>query len=265
MNLLKLRIPTLFGLFILLAGLTSGVYLTLQNQTISSRAASETSPKFVTITNIEDRSATISWQSDKATHSFVTFSGGLLENQTALDDRDVNVPTARALHHVTLKGLTPETSYQFKIVSGKFTSEVRELTTAKSETGNGSKPIIGSVLSGSDPLVEGIVYLTIDGIVTQSTVIKNLGNFIIPLSNIRTLNLSSTPSLALGSQAKIQVISEDNKRASATFIIKDDILPIPLKIGQDLDLTDTLGATVGDKNKDGVINSFDLIQKSADK
>ena len=49
MNLLKLRIPTLFGLFILLAGLASGVYLTLQNQTTNSRAATETSPKSVTV------------------------------------------------------------------------------------------------------------------------------------------------------------------------------------------------------------------------
>jgi len=255
-NLLKLRIPTLFGLFVLLAGLASGVYLTLQNQTISSRAATETSPKSITITNVEDHSATISWQSSLPTPGFVTFSGGLLENQTALDDRDENVPTSRALHHVTLKGLTPEATYQFKIVSGKFTSEARELTTEKSETPNGAKPIIGSVLDGNDPLVEGIVYLIIDGTMTQSTVVKDLGNFIIPLANTRALHL--------GSQARIQVVSENNKRASAIFIIKDDILPLPLKIGQDLDLTNTLGVSTFDKNKDGVINSFDLIQKSTE-
>ena len=257
MNLLKLRIPTLFGLFILLAGLASGVYLTLQNQTTNSRAATETSPKSVTVANIEDHSVAISWQSDSPTPGFVTFSGSLLANQTALDDRDENIPTSRALHHVTLKGLTPETFYQFKIVSGKSTSDIKEFTTGKSETPNGAKPIIGSVLNGNDPLAEGIVYLTIDGIITQSTVIKDLGNFVIPLANIRALHL--------GSQARIQVISEDNKKASASFIIKDDILPIPLKIGQDLDLTNTLGISVGDKNKDGVINSFDLIQKPTNK
>lgn len=263
-SLLRIRIPTLFGLFVLLTGLISGVYLTMQNQTFSSRAATETTPKLITVTNIEDQSASISWQTQQAAPGFINFSGGSLE-QTALDDRDQNVPTSRMIHHATLTGLIPETSYQFKVVSGKSTSEMREFTTAKTGTSNGAKPVIGSVLNSNDPLSEGVVYLLIDGTVTQSTVIKNLGNFVIPLANIRTSDLSSIPALALGSHAKIQVVSEDNKKASATFIIKDDILPLPLKIGQDLDLTNTLGVSTGGKNKDGVINSFDLIQKPSNK
>ena len=255
MFLEKFRIPTLLGLFVLLGGLAAGIYLTMQNQILTTSATPETTPKSVTITNVEDQSATISWQTDTPVSGFVTFASG--QTQTALDDRDEVTPTTRVTHHVTLSNLLPETIYQFKIVSGKYTTAASEFQTAKPAPPNGFEPIIGSVLNGNDPLASGIVYLQINGDITNSSVIKSLGNFVIPLTNL-------TP--VIGSPAKLVIISENNQQASATFTMKDNGEPIgPLKIGQDLDLTDALGvATDKDKNKDGVVNSFDLIKKPTD-
>ena len=257
MFLEKFRIPTLLGLFVLIGGLAAGVYLTMQNQILTTRATLATSPKSITITNIEDQSVTISWQTDTSISGFVTFSSGGT-NQTALDDRDGVTPTTRATHHVTLSNLIPETKYQYKIVSGKYTTAVSEFQTDKSSSETGFKPIIGSVLSGENPLAEGIVYLQINGTAVKSSVIKSLGNFVIPLTNL-------TP--VIGAPAKLIVISEGMEQASATFTMKDNGEPIgPLKIGRDLNLTDALGiAEDKDKNKDGVVNSFDLIKKPANK
>lgn len=261
-TLLRLRIPTILGLFLLLGGLISGVYLTMQNQTFSSRASSETSPKSIMKTNIEDQSITISWQTDISVPGFVILGS---PERNFLDDRDENVPITRKIHHVTVSDLTPETTYQIKIVSGKFVS-TEELTTAKSDNSNGTKPIIGSVLEDNNPLAKGVVYLSVDSAVTQSAVIKSLGNFVIPLASIRKVDLSGVMTPALGSRAKIVAVSEDGQKGSASFILRDDGGLIgPLKIGEDLDLTDTLGVSANDKNQDGVINSFDLIKKPANK
>ena len=252
----KFRFPTILGLSVLMVGLVAGVYLTMQNQVLTSRAASENSPRDITITNIEASSATISWQTTSPSPGFITFINGSA-NQTVIDDRDKVTPSARSPHHVTLANLSPETTYQFKVVSGKFQTAPQEFQTGKQQTPNGFKPIIGSVLDGENPLIGGIVYLQINNVILESSVVKNLGNFIIPLSNL-------TP--VIGSQAELIVISEDGKGASATFNIKDDDHLIgPLKIGQDLDSTDALGVSTEDINGDGVVNSFDLIKKAINK
>lgn len=255
-----MRIPTLLGLSILVIGLAAGVYLTLQNQTISSRATPEISPKNILVTNIEDQSASISWQTDSPSLGFVTFSSGSGSWSSALDDRDSGKPTPKATHHVTLSGLTPSETYRFRVFSGSFQSSIQQFNTTAPSDQNGLKPITGSILDNNQPLNQGLVFLKIDGISTQSTVVKDLGNFIIPLSKTRTEDLSSISSPAEGSLATLTVIAEDGKKGSATIIFRKDLGPIgPLKIDQDLDLTEVQGIATSrfDLNGDGTVNSSD--------
>lgn len=240
MNLLEnLRIPTLLGLFVLVLGLGATIYLTGQNLNLSTKAAPEENPKNILVTNIDDSSATISWQTDSNTTGFVTFGIGSA-NQTVLDDRDNDSPQPRITHHVSLKNLDPQTTYQFKTHSGKISSAPAEFTTSSQFESNGFKPIIGSVLDDNRPEIGGILYLQIDGAITQSSVIKSLGNFIIPISKIRSLDLKNlTPSL--GSSAKLVVYSDNGQTGSATITIENSDKPFILKVGQNLDLTNTLG------------------------
>jgi hypothetical protein len=251
----KFRIPTLFGLIVLVSGLAAGVYLTLQSQTITTKAAPEVAPKSIFITNLGNTSASISWLTDTPTSGFITFGKNSPEGQTALDDRDKNAPSPRVTHHVTLRNLDSDTTYKLKIFSNKA-SITHQLTTTKDSNPDVFNPIIGSVLEDENPLLEGIVYLQINGEVVRSAPIINLGNFIIPLSNF---------TMPIGSEGKLNVTT-GTKSGSATFTFKDDLTLPPLKIGQNLDFTNTLGvSTSKDKNGDGVINAFDLIQKPTHK
>lgn len=269
MNLIsRLRIPTLLGLGVIVLGMGAGIYTVVQNQTsLLTKASPDQSPKNITITNIEDTSVSISWQTAVKVSGFITYGLSSLNEQTVLDDKDNNVPSERMVHHITLKNLTPQTTHTFKIFSGKQSSEMQKFTTAAlSSSQNDFSPVIGSVLEGDQPLKNGMVYLSIPGAVIQSSIIKDLGNFVIPLSKVRKQDLSDILKMEEGLISKLTVVSE-NGQASTLFRLTSSSIPLgPLKIGQDLDLTETTPSAsstsstlqnIYDLNNDKLVNVAD--------
>ncbi len=261
----KLKIPTILGLGIIVLGIVSGVFLTLREQTLISQASTNTSPQNLTLTNITDTEVTISWQTSIPTPSFITFGQIGPNETTVLDDRDTNPPTGGptpfSTHHMTIKNLTPKTTYQYKIVAGKFSSEINNFTTASPATFNtGFRPINGYVKDGDKPLEEGLVYLSINDAITQSAVIKTLGNFLIPISQLRKSDLSDNLPLTEDSLARLTILSPKGQ-ASATFRLKDAENGLSsLILGEDVDLTDTFKPTPPPFNGD-----FDIYDLNGDK
>ena len=260
----KFKIPTLLGLTIILIGIISGVYLSLRSQTLLSTAAPSAEPENITVTNIEDTSVVISWQTLSPSVGFVTFGQNNPSEQTVLDDRDSKQSKTHLVHYVTIKNLTPQTTYQFKVVSGKFFSKTSTFITATPSEPNGFQPIIGSVLDGTNLLSEGIAFLSISDSVIQSSLIKTHGNFLIPLSNIRKSDLKSIN--LLGEEpAKITIISAAGKSSAAFKLSQNGITLPPLKIGESSDLTNitpsptpnVLDLTIYDLNDDEKINAAD--------
>lgn len=258
----KIRIPTLAGLTVIILGMAAGVYLTLRGQTIISQASPELTPKNIKITNIEDVSTSISWITDVETTGFVLYSYAGNPEQVSIDDTDNQAPSDKLLHHVSLKNLTPETTYQLKIVSGKLTSAPLQFTTAKEvDTQTEFKPIIGTVQDADQFLKSGLVYLETPGAVTQSVVIKSPGNFILPLSKIRTDDLSDIFKNK-ETEAILTIVTERQTSATARLIPGKVSGPIGLLvIGQNLDLTIPIASPSVlikfDLNSDGIINASD--------
>lgn len=263
----KFKIPTILGLAVILVGLFSGLYLVLKEQIFLSQAAPDLTPQNITFTNFTDSSIVISWQTNSSTPSFITFGQNNPTEQTILDDRDTTNPKPHLTHYVTLKNLLPQTRYQFKIISGKLTSEVKSFDTTKPLANQtGFTPIIGSILDGDSPLKDGIVYLSIQGAITQSALIKTNGNFLIPLSQLRKSDLTEIFPQTEDIIAKITIIS-DKEPASLLFKLKTNLSPLPpIKLGQNIDLTipeetpspiTPLDIDKYDLNKDGKINSTD--------
>lgn len=234
----KFKIPTLLGLGIIILGIFSGVFLIVKDQIFKTEASLDLAPQNITVTNIENSFLTVSWQTTGQTSSFITFGQTSADEKVVLDDRDSNLPQPRSTHYVTIKNLKPQTIYQFKIVSGKLVSDTFTATTASplaSQTG--LTPVIGSVLDEGKPLDEGIAYLSISGAIIQSALVKNSGNFLIPLSFIRKADLSDIFQASQDSIGKLTVISKE-RQASAIFKLRSSgsLLP-PLKLGQNMDLT----------------------------
>lgn len=263
----KFKIPTLLGLTILFIGIGAGVFLVLQEQTLSVTATPNQKAENITFSNIEDEGATISWQTVDPVQSFITYGINSDSEQTALDDRDRDIPQIRRLHHVTLKSLTPQTVYQFKIHSGKVKSDTLKFTTASSTgTQNGFKPVIGSAIDADQSISEGIAYLTIPNAIIQSAPIKNFGNFLIPISLMRKQDLSEVFVPDQTTEGRLTVVTGSGQ-ASTTFNLYYLDHPIILRAGQNIDIRSlqkqveaTHSATelsIFDLNGDGQINASD--------
>lgn len=272
----KIRIPTLLGLAVIVMGIGVGIYTVSQRQILTTQAAPDQTPTNITITNLDDKSVSISWQTTASVTGFVSFGVSDL-NQVALDDQDSSIPEPRSLHHVTLKNLAPETTYQYKIVSGKLKNlSISKFTTPRSlNSQNGFKPVVGTVLDDRGTLSSGLVFLNIQGAQSGSTVIRSYGNFVIPLNTLRQKDLESIYTPAEGEIASLVIIGEDGKRSQIAFKIKNAEINLPpIKLGQDIDLTNipeptTLGISTSkfDLNGDGKLNSSDyaLLLKNSGK
>ncbi len=266
--LTKFKIPTLLGLGIIFIGIAVGVFLVLREQTFFTSAAQSTKPEIIyDISNIEDSSVVISWKTSIPALGFVTYGVNDAGEQTALDDRD-SVPQLHQMHYVTIKNLLPKTEYKYRIVSGKIKSDISRFTTA-SQTNNKSQfnPVIGSADQDNKPIPEGIAFLTIPGAKPESALIKNLGNFLIPLTGVREEDKDI--------EAKVTIVAPTGQ-ATAVFLLKQDGVNLPLlNIGDNLDLTiapsptptPAPDLTIYDLNKDKKINSADysLAQKNKNK
>ncbi|MBI2597393.1 hypothetical protein HYW41_04510 [Candidatus Daviesbacteria bacterium] len=251
----KFKIPTLLGFAIIILGIFAGVILVSSKQIFISKASPDIAPQNVTVSNLSDTEATISYQTSTPVTSFINFGQITPNEQTILEDKDLSQadeqnpssgakPQPRLVHYITLKNLLPKTTYQYKIITGKKLGEIQNLTTASPLNSQvGFRPIIGSVIDKDSPLTEGVVYLSIAGATTQSAQIKASGNFLIPVSQIRKDDLTDTYSLTDDTLAKLIVISNSGS-ASALFKFKisGNTLP-PLELGRDVDLTNFLEPT----------------------
>lgn len=268
----EFKIPTLLGLAVIFIGIIGGVFLVLrQNQSLLTFASPDQVPQNITISNITDQIASISWQTTSPETGYIKF-GPTSPDQTVLDDRDTTTPVKRQTHHVTLKGLTPQTPYQFKIVSGKTTTENATFTTAPvSSNTNNLNPVIASILNESTPVEDGIIYFSVPGGVVQSAPVKNLGNFIIPLNNLRSEDLSNIISLPETTLGKLTAITSNGPSSAVLNLSLSQAGPLPpMRVSQNLDLSaqqpasNTVATEAGtiqrdplDLNSDGLVNTND--------
>lgn len=249
--LTKFRIPTIMGLALIIGGMIGGVYLVLQNQTLQTKASVDATPHNIEVTNEGNSEFSVSWQTVGPAVGFLVINVAG-SDQTILDDQDPTTPQPKLLHHVTVKNLAPGTIYQYKIVSGKLKLPPMQATTTVGSHQNGASPIIGQVLSGSQYLKNGLVFLEVAAAKKQSTVIKNYGNFVIPISQMSSVNDATV--------GKITIIDELLQETTVIFFLKKPLPPI--QAGTNIDLTQAPPAAKGDISKfdlnaDSQINSSD--------
>lgn len=190
----KNTIPTIIGIIVLVLGISTGVLLVRGSQIFRLGAAPEVSPKDVRITNISDSAFTVSWVTDKETSGFIKWGA----NESGLDKNELTGSQTQSFTHTsTISGLTPETSYFFKINSGgsDFDNsgipwQVKSgptLAFIRSEN-----LVSGEVLTASGNAASGaLVYLTLGGSSPLSTITSESGSWVIPVFSARTQDLTS--------------------------------------------------------------------------
>ncbi|EKD67504.1 MAG: hypothetical protein ACD_48C00373G0007 [uncultured bacterium] len=188
------RIPTLLAILLLLViiGFIGFLFEGMTRQ--EAKATLSIEPKSVMITNLTDTSFTFTWQTDElATGTLlVTSSNG--KKYSSFDQRDITGKMGKYLtHSVTVRTLAPSTTHDVTILSNgkkypidKKSFSVTTLPTLTSDTPL-LDPAFGSIKTATNAPAEGaLVYISLEGSQTLSTLVGTSGSWIIPLSLLRT-------------------------------------------------------------------------------
>lgn len=210
----KKQIPTILGLLILFVALISGVLL-FGNGTgvFAPRATAETTPKNVRISNVTDKTFTISFYTDESTIAFVKYGekNDALSKQ-ASDDRDQlsGVVKDYHLHHVTVRGLSPGKEYFYVLGTGSNTFDNEgnpySISTASkpNQSPTSNQTVYGNVLMADGSPAEGsVVYVYAEGMGALSTLVKSSGSWGISLAN--AFNIEKTGYASLTDDSALDV------------------------------------------------------------
>lgn len=237
-TLLQRQIPTIVGLIVLVLGMIGGIWFLYQGPAVfAPRATPQTTPKNIKVTNVTDASFTVSFITDEATAGFVKYGAAANAlNTQAGDDRDQLSGSVGKFttHHVTVRGLTPNTQYFYTLGTGsnaRFDNNGAPFTiktTPRGTTPPAAKTIYGPVLNESGSPAEGsIVYVSLAGVGEMSALVKSSGSWAVTLSNARTTDGTQYATIKDTDELTIKVQGPRVNSTTSTTVTVADAQPVP--------------------------------------
>ncbi len=250
-SLLSKRIPTLFGIVLIVIGVIVTSYMVRTGGKFAGVAAPSENPRDVRITNITDSSFTVTYTTDASVTGSVSLGQDKTNSQIILDDRDQSsgVPKPYSVHSITVNNLKPSINYPFSINSGTTTflnsNQPFQATTGPTlnvpgQTGGPTGPTLSGTILLSNPTQDpnALVYVTTNNGQTISTLTNNNGIYSINLSTLRISNLSAFVQFTLTSQ--IQLLVTDSSKTSHINISITQLPSVPtVTLSNDYDFTAT--------------------------
>lgn len=187
------------------------------------------------MTNLTYNQVTIVWQTEEKTTGFILYGDSPSKfSLAAFDERDTAANKNKFLFHsVNLKNLLPEKKYFFVIVSNnqvikKANNEPFDFVTPKFQLENRTPTFIyGKIFQPNNlPLSEAIVFLSLKNHYLLSTMTKNSGEWLIPLTVVYdSKNLTARIPLS-EEEAVVEIVGEDGLKTIIEGKI-NQMTPIP--------------------------------------
>ncbi|RJQ35880.1 hypothetical protein C4559_05980 [Candidatus Microgenomates bacterium] len=240
------RIPTLLGLIMIFFSVGVTSYLVKTGTSFIGRASPPETPENVRITNISSNSFAVSYSTADQVLGSLSYGKDKDMGTTVIDDRDQqtgNLNTHK-IHYITVRNLTPSTKYYFSITSGQTTflnsAQPFEVTTGSQVDASPSdqQPVVGKlVLENGNLPQEAILYLTIPGAQTLSTLAKTDGSYLIPLNSM--LNKDLVSYFNFSQDPVIQMLAIDDTGSTSNILLRlKQINPIPaITLSKDFDFS----------------------------
>lgn len=229
------RIPTLLSLILIVISIVITSFLVRRETSIVSRADITQTPQNVKITNISDKSFTISYITEVANIGSVNFGVDANLGQAGLDDKDqeTGLIRPRRIHSFTLKNLKPKTTYFFAIVSGKNTFLENDVpykaTTAPTpQITLQDQPVIQGkvILPTSIAPEEALIYVNTEKAQEISALSQSNGQYLLPLTSLLLKDLSYP--VVLGEDDVVKITITDGKQNSNILLLAKQISDIPV-------------------------------------
>jgi len=181
------KIPTVLSLIILILAAAAGAFFISEPQIFNSQAGISCEPINIKITNITDKSFTVSWSTEKNCPTSLNLTQP--NTKTIKDVRSKNQENlSLSTHYYLADNLSPETNYQFEIISEGQTYQQPSFSVQTAPVPQTSIPIAnlawGKVLDeNNDPFSDLIIYLDIPGAAQLSSLTSPQGVWIVSLAN----------------------------------------------------------------------------------
>ncbi len=234
------KIPTLFGILALSIGIIATSYLIKSATIFQQFAGASEDPKNVRISNITDSSFTVSYETNGQVVGSLIFGKDKNGKTTALDNRDTTGVSPHKLHYITVTALDPNTPYYFSIVSGQTTYSSGNAPFVATTGPTLSPAASGQIMKGSVVLPDGtspneaIVYAQSDSTQTLSSLVAKNGTYTIPISTIRTGDLTD---FANSDNQLITLLAVGDSLSSNATVSKSTIDIPPITLSKDYDFT----------------------------
>ena len=269
------KIPTILALLLLVISLSSMIYFDNRYHTLDTSAREQNLVENVKFTNVTDSSFTISWFSKKDTVGTVRLDTQP-DSKVFLDDLDTDsIPRPRKSHHITIKNLSADTSYNVIILNSEDNPAFTQQTATVLDNVLNIPPAHGSLaISTEETASDAIVYLKVSNNAQLSGRTDSMGIWAIPLHNIRTEDLLQRPKIA--DNDLVQIVAKTGTDQESIGVIdirsiKQNITIPQMKIGHSYNfidliskkdsLTYDLGQRVlGSEDKNGqTVKKFEVI------
>ena len=222
------KIPTIFGLILLLLTLYFGIYSVTHRTNTSSQASGSCDPVNLQVTNITDKSVSISFTTSADCLSTISLSGQTIANNKGKGK----------IHYFEISSLKEFQAYTFFVISGgeKYSADNFNFKTAKKPNKQmpGSNLAWGRIYNpDKTPAAEAIVYFSVAGASPLSSLVTSSGEWNIPLATSFNESLTDYFSSPSNTEENIVVINYDQIQTQVVSNT-DHNNPVPdIIIGQD--------------------------------
>ncbi len=239
------RMPTMLAFVILLISIWTTSFLVQQRVITVGRASPDKTPQNITVSNISDSSFTVSFTTEQKTVSGVSVKRAT-SSYVVFDDRNKTEPEAKPFfsHFITIADLTPETKYEFSILSEGETyldeGKSFSVTTGKklSSSPPVQTPVLGKIIQpDGSPGDDSIVELKLGNSQILSILTKEDGSFILPTNSLRDSTLANYLTLKPNDEITITALKQSFKSQIKVLYENSQSLP-PITLEQNYNFTD---------------------------
>ena len=257
----------------LVAGIALTAWFAQTGIIFTGRAAPGNTPTGVTITNISDRSFTVTYTTADSVLGTVSYSEPGGEEIVAVDERDQKSgqPQAYTAHSVTVQNLKPNTLYSFSINSGGRTfrdnGQPYSVSTGKrlADIPPAGRPVTGRIITHDGKAPENaILYLQTDNSQILSALVRSDGTYSLATDALRTKDLASYEAVSEETDFRIRITSSQGT-TSLTVPAKNSN-PVPLTtLAKTYDFATTSDSTTTvTSSESAIITGFPNIEETED-